>query len=118
MYSRHLETISLYYTVLCGFEILVERLIATRPDDVSLIGGYYWTPLHASLAKRYKNIAHLLLLHGANVNVLDDDDDKSSLQGASESRRCKVTARTPRRYQPIVGPHSGLRRAKENWKLR
>jgi ankyrin repeat protein len=59
---------------------LVERLLGMRPEDVNSTGGYFWTPLHASLAKRNNNIALLLLQHGANVNVLDDDDS-SSLHG-------------------------------------
>ncbi|KAH9020713.1 hypothetical protein EDB85DRAFT_1896037 [Lactarius pseudohatsudake] len=62
----------LYYSVLCGFYDLVERLIRKHPQHVNRmirICGQYKLPLLAALGEGHVEIADLLLKHGANVNV-------------------------------------------------
>ena len=66
-------TIPLYYAILCGFQGLVERLIAARPQDVNARGGYYVTPLHAAFAKGNLDMSRLLLEHGVDATVLDNE---------------------------------------------
>jgi len=75
MFTAHptrLETVPLYYT-LCGFRDLVEHLLVTHPGDINTVGGYHGTPLYAALAKGSKDIAALLIKHGADVDALDSD---------------------------------------------
>jgi hypothetical protein len=66
------EAVPLYYTSLCGFHGLVERLIAAHSQDVNSRGGFHTTPLHAASVKGHSDVVSLLLRHGANPNTLDD----------------------------------------------
>jgi ankyrin repeat protein len=60
---------SLYYAALCGFDGVVEHLIRTHPSYINAArGGYYVTPLHASLRKGHREITSLLLGKGAHVD--------------------------------------------------
>ena len=59
----------LYYSALCGFYELVERLVKKYPQDVNSIGGTHDYPLVAALHGGHIRIAELLFQHGANVNL-------------------------------------------------
>ena len=61
--------IPLYYAALCGFQDLVEDLVAKYPQHVNTSGGKYGMPLVAALAGRHFQIARHLLHNGANVDV-------------------------------------------------
>src|SRR5712672_550882 len=71
MHPTSPETIPLYYATLCGFHNLLKHLIATCPEHINAMGGYYVTPLHAAIAKGNVDITMLLLDHGADVTALD-----------------------------------------------
>ncbi|KAI9438508.1 hypothetical protein H4582DRAFT_174950 [Lactarius indigo] len=45
------EAVPLYYAIPCGFRWLIEHLIVTYPRDVNARGGYYGTPLLATIRK-------------------------------------------------------------------
>jgi ankyrin repeat protein len=65
---------SLYYAALCGFDGVVEHLIRTHPSEINAArGGYYVTPLHASLRRGYKETTSLLLGKGVNFDGRDID---------------------------------------------
>jgi ankyrin len=61
--------IPLYYAALCGFQDLVEDLVAKYPQHVNTSGGEYGTPLVAALAGRHFQTARHLLHNGAHVDV-------------------------------------------------
>ena len=61
--------VPLYYAALCGFQDVVEDLVAKYPQHVNNSGGKYGTPLVAALAERHFQTAKLLLLNGAHVDV-------------------------------------------------
>ena len=67
------EAVPLYYATLCGFRVVVEHLLATRPGDINSRGGNHTTTLQAALAKGNFEIATLLLEHDAEVDTLDHD---------------------------------------------
>jgi Ankyrin repeats (3 copies)/Ankyrin repeats (many copies) len=60
----------LYLAALCGFDDLVEHLVAKYPQHVNTIGGSYVTPLVAALAGRHFQTAKLLRQNGADANAL------------------------------------------------
>ena len=59
----------LYYAALCGFQDLVEYLIANNREHVNAEGGFLVTPLVAALAGRHFRTAKILHDNGANPNV-------------------------------------------------
>ena len=59
----------LYYASLCGFQDIVEHLIAKYPHQVNTGGGRYQTPALAALAGRYFELAHLLHRNGSSVDL-------------------------------------------------
>ena len=59
----------LYYAARCGFQDLVEHLVAGDPKRVNSMGGYYFTPLVAALAAGHFQTANFLYDNGANPNV-------------------------------------------------
>ena len=59
----------LYYASLCGFQDLVEHLIAKYPHQVETRGGYYQTPAVAALARRHFKPARLLHHNGSSVDI-------------------------------------------------
>ena len=59
----------LYYAALCGFNDLVEHLIAKHPQDLNADGGYYVRPLVAALAGGHFQTADLLRRNGADLDV-------------------------------------------------
>ena len=67
-----LEASPLYYAALCGFQDLVEHLIAKYPQQVNAIGGNYMTPVVAALSRRHFQLAYLLHHHGSFVDPRDN----------------------------------------------
>jgi len=61
----------LYYASLCGFQDLVQHLIAKYPHQVKTGGGYYQTPALAALAGRHFKLARLLHRNGSSVDLPD-----------------------------------------------
>ena len=59
----------LYYAALCGFQDLVEYLIANNREHVNAEGGFLVTPLVAALARRHFQTAKILHDNGANPDV-------------------------------------------------
>ena len=59
----------LYYAALCGFQNLVEKLIAKYPQHVNSHGGWYLTPLVAALAGKQFQTAELLRYSGADPDI-------------------------------------------------
>ena len=59
---------SLYFAAWKGFRSLVERLILKDSQQVNDLGGFYGTPLHASVLGGHIDLAQFLITHGANVN--------------------------------------------------
>ncbi|KAH9037520.1 hypothetical protein EDB85DRAFT_2142480 [Lactarius pseudohatsudake] len=76
------EAPPLYYAVRIGNRALIERALSKRPQDVSVKGGYYGTPLHAAFSKRDIETVWLLLENGADVNIRAYED-RTPLQCAS-----------------------------------
>ena len=58
----------LYFAAWVGLHGSVERLITKEPQQVNQLGGFYGTPLHASVLCGRIEISQLLITHGANVN--------------------------------------------------
>ena len=58
----------LYYAALCGFQGLVEHLIAKCPSHVKAIGGYYQTAGVAALTGRHFELARLLHCNGSSLD--------------------------------------------------
>ena len=61
--------IPLYCAALCGFQDVVEDLVAKYPQHVNTRGGNYGTPLVAALAGRHFPTARHLLHNGAHVDA-------------------------------------------------
>jgi hypothetical protein len=53
----------LYYASYFGLYFLVEHLITKRPEDLSAIGGFNGTPLHAAALRGHIEVVLLLLKH-------------------------------------------------------
>jgi hypothetical protein len=58
----------LYFAAWSGLPGLVERLIIKDPQQVNQLGGYFGTPLHASVLAGHTEVSQLLVEHGANTN--------------------------------------------------
>jgi hypothetical protein len=63
------EAAPLYYAARCGFHGLVERLTVKHPQHVNTWGGFYGTPLHASLVGGHIEVAKFLIGYGADLNA-------------------------------------------------
>ena len=59
----------LYYAALCGFQDLVEHLMANHPELVTATGGRYVSPLIAALNAGHYQTAKFLHNNGAHPNV-------------------------------------------------
>ena len=55
------EALPIYYASWFGFHSLVEDLIRRHPEDLSAIGGYYGTSLHAAAGEGHVQVVLLLL---------------------------------------------------------
>jgi hypothetical protein len=62
----------LYYAALCGFPNLVEQLIASHPQHVNTIGGYYMTPAVAALAEGHLELTQVLHRNGSSLEPRGD----------------------------------------------
>jgi ankyrin repeat protein len=78
----------LYYAVLCGFRELAKHLVAGA-EDANARCGYHGTALHAALGTGNLEIAHVLLDHGANTN-LEDQDGRVPLVKAYDRRNVEA----------------------------
>jgi ankyrin repeat protein len=58
----------LYFAAMNGFHSLVGRLIIKHSEQVNQLGGYYGTPLHASVRGGHIDVSRLLVAHGADIN--------------------------------------------------
>jgi len=67
--KRKSQATPLYYATLCGFQGLVEHLIAKNPEHVNATGGYLVAPLIAALKAGHSQIAKFLHDNGAHPNV-------------------------------------------------
>ena len=78
----------LYYAALCGFSVMIKRLVITHRHDVNARGGQCVTALHASAKKGHLRATQTLLEKGAKVNARDDEDStplhKASQHGDPE----------------------------------
>ncbi|KAI0280253.1 hypothetical protein BC826DRAFT_963212 [Russula brevipes] len=59
----------LYYAALCGLCDLVEHLVVVRAEDANAKCGRYGSPLHAAVCMGHLDTARVLLDHGADVNL-------------------------------------------------
>ena len=59
----------LYYAALCGFQDLVEHLMANNPDHLTTTGGWYLSPLIAALNGGHSQTAKILRDNGAHPDV-------------------------------------------------
>ena len=66
--SKESDGTPLYYAALCGFQGLVEHLIAKCPDHAKAIGGYYQTAAVAALTGRHFELARLLHRNGSSAD--------------------------------------------------
>ena len=57
----------LYFAAWRGFRCLVERMITKHPEQINHLGGFYGTPLHASVLGGHIEVAQLLHAHGADI---------------------------------------------------
>ena len=60
----------LYYAAQCGFQDLVEHLVANNPEQVNAPGGYFVTPLAAALGAGHLQTAKFLYDNGADVDII------------------------------------------------
>ncbi|KAI0292465.1 hypothetical protein B0F90DRAFT_1822883 [Multifurca ochricompacta] len=73
----------LYYASLLGFHDIVQWLLSRKSSGLNDSVGYYGTPLIAASAKGHYEIASLLIIYRANVNV-NGPDGRTALYSAIE----------------------------------
>jgi len=83
------ETAPLYYAALCGFLVMVKRLVSSHLGDVNTLGRGGGTPLHAALRNCHSEVALLLLEHNADPNSRDSRDE-TPLQIVSRQGDIKI----------------------------
>ena len=71
-YSSTSSATPLYYAAQCGFQDLVEHLVANDPKQVNAKGGRNLTPLVAALAGGHFHTAKFLYDNGSQLNIGDD----------------------------------------------
>ena len=79
----------LYYAALCGFHDVVDHLTLKYPQGLSARGGRCGTALHAASFAGHLRVVQLLLRHGVDVDV-QDDENRTPLRVASQSGHCDV----------------------------
>ena len=83
-----LEATTLYYAVICGFSKLTKHLVVDA-EDANARCGYHGTALHAALCTGNLEIASVLLDHGANTD-LEDQDGRLPLVRAYDRRNIEA----------------------------
>jgi len=63
----------LYFAAWRGFRGLVGRLIVKHSRQLNQLGGYWGTPLHASVLGEHLEVSRLLFTQGADINSRDAD---------------------------------------------
>jgi ankyrin repeat protein len=63
----------LYYSVICGFDDLMEHLAIKHPHYINVVGGKSQNPLIAALFHNRLKAAEFLLAHGADVDAQGAD---------------------------------------------
>jgi ankyrin repeat protein len=63
----------LYYASLCGFYDLAKHLAVKHPEHVNARGGQMASPLVAAIYQNHLQVAELLLEHGADIHIRDED---------------------------------------------
>ena len=71
---EQLDPIPMYYAALCGLRGLVERLLATHPQDLNAEGSVWGSPLKAAITKGHSDIALFLLDRGADMENRGKED--------------------------------------------
>ena len=93
----------LYYAALCGFQDLVEHLIAKYPQDVNADGGCYVRPLVAALAGEHFETADFLFHNGADPNVWTHSGrGRNPLHAAAESGNFEVVRKLIEYNPPYI----------------
>jgi len=87
-YPSPLGPTALYYAALCGFSGLAKHLV-THAEDPNAKCGYHGTALHAALCTGNLEIADVLLDHGVNTN-LEDQDGRVPLVKAYDCRNLEA----------------------------
>jgi hypothetical protein len=72
-YEELNDAFPLYYASLGGFNDLAEHLVVKHPEHINARGGRMVTPMVAALRGKYFQVAELLHHHGADVDVLGDE---------------------------------------------
>jgi ankyrin repeat protein len=83
------EGTALYYAALCGLCDLAEHLIDARAEDANAKCGRHGSPLHAAVYMGHLDTARVLLDHGADVN-LENQDGKTPLVKAYRRRNLET----------------------------
>jgi ankyrin repeat protein len=81
------KVVPLYYAAKFGFRDLAEHLIAEHPDHINLWAGFDDTPMHAAARAGHINILSLLLDHGADVDVRDENGETPLLRASWAGKR-------------------------------
>ncbi|KAI0288055.1 hypothetical protein BC826DRAFT_721137 [Russula brevipes] len=80
---------ALYYAALCGLCDVAEHLIIARAEDTNAKCGDHGSPLHAAVYMEHLDTARVLLNHGADVD-LEDQDGKTPLVLAYRHRNLEA----------------------------
>ena len=79
----------LYFAAWKGLRGLAEQLIIKDPQQVNQLGGFYGTPLHASVVEGHIEVSQLLFAHGADINSRCADE-YTPLHYASSNGRLRI----------------------------
>ena len=83
------EATALYYAASCGLSTLMEYLISMRGEGVNAKCGVLGTPLHVASMNGHLNAVSLLLDHGADFKMTNNDG-KTALCAAYDGRHLEV----------------------------
>jgi hypothetical protein len=60
---------ALYYSALCGFRGLVDRLLTRYPEHIHAMSGAHGTALHAASRGNHCEVIQAIVGHGGDINV-------------------------------------------------